>query len=81
MTKNPSNDSKSGREKRLQQALRANLARRKIQARARRDADVDTGPGEPVPEAGGAGNEPPDEAASPLPRGDETGASTDGDER
>ena len=77
MTKNPSNESKSGREKRLQQALRANLARRKIQARARRDAE----PGEPVPEARGAGSEPPGEAASPRPRDGEAAASTDGDER
>ena len=68
MTKKPSNESKSGREKRLQQALRANLARRKIQARARRDADAHTEPGDPVPEARGAGSEPAGGAASPETR-------------
>ncbi|MBP0617344.1 hypothetical protein [Jiella mangrovi] len=42
MTKAPSDKAKSSREARLQKALRANLMRRKVQLRARRDAATDT---------------------------------------
>ncbi|ORE97378.1 hypothetical protein [Aurantimonas sp. 22II-16-19i] len=77
MTKKPSNENKSNREKRLQQALRANLARRKIQARARRDGE----PGEGVPEPSGATDETLAGAVSPQARAGEAGASPEGEER
>ncbi|MBO0904625.1 hypothetical protein [Jiella sonneratiae] len=55
----PDDRKKTQREERLERALRANLSRRKSQARARRDAGTPAGetaePGEPgasMPEAG-----------------------------
>ncbi|TFF25578.1 hypothetical protein E3C22_09555 [Jiella endophytica] len=42
MTKTPSDRKKSSRQARLEQALRANLARRKVQARARRQSEAET---------------------------------------
>lgn len=54
MTKTPSDRKKSSRQARLEQALRANLARRKVQARARRQSEAETpeqdaAPGETTP--------------------------------